>query len=207
MKLSGKQRAILDFVETFRRRHGYPPTFREIASALGISSTSVVSYHLRILEEKGLLERAPGLSRGLRLAEGESVSTIRVPLLGAIAAGEPIPVPEEDRPPSSYERIELTRDIIPDEAGIYALEVRGESMIDALINDGDIVVMRHQKEAQNGEMVAVWLKEEQETTLKRFYRENDKVRLQPANPAMAPIYVHPSKVEIQGKVIMVIRQL
>lgn len=207
MKLSGRQQAILDFVERFQQKNGYPPTFREIGATVGISSTSVVSYHLKILEAKGLLERAPGISRGLRLTEAEPTSTIGIPLLGTIAAGEPIPIPEEDRPLASHDRIELTRDIIPNEPGIYALEVRGESMIDALINDGDIVIMRHQKEAENGDMVAVWLKEEQETTLKRFYRENDKVRLQPANPAIAPIYVHPSNVEIQGKVIVVIRQL
>ena len=103
--------------------------------------------------------------------------------------------------------VELTRDIVDDDPNLYALEVRGDSMIDALIHDGDMVVMKHQQEATNGELVAVWLKSEKETTLKRFYREKDRVRLQPANPTMQPIYVHPSNVEIQGKVVLVIRKL
>jgi len=103
--------------------------------------------------------------------------------------------------------VELTRDMVDDDPDLYALEVRGNSMVDALIHDGDMVVMKHQREARNGDLVAVWLKNEKETTLKRFYLEKDRVRLQPANPTMEPIYVHPSNVEIQGKVVVVIRRL
>ncbi len=166
----------------------------------------MVDYNLQVLEKRGLVERDREVSRGIRLV-GEPTSersVVSVPLMGVIAAGEPIPVPE-DGPVG--ESIELTREILKQEEGIYALEVKGDSMIDALIHDGDIVVMKHQREASNGDMVAVWIKDRGETTLKRFYRENDQIRLQPANPLMDPIYLHPRDVEIQGKVMVVIRQL
>jgi len=211
MGLSERQQRILDFVREFTRQNGYPPTIRDIGSELGISSTSVVNYNLKVLEREGYIQRDREVSRGLKvladLEDQRPSSLISVPLLGAIAAGEPIPIPEEGGLPIGYESIELTRDIVRGQEGLYALQVKGESMIDALINDGDIVVMRHQKEAENGDLVAVWLKGEKETTLKRFYLEGGRVRLQPANPRMEPIYVHPSDVEIQGKVVAVIRQL
>ncbi|MBE9506569.1 MAG: repressor LexA, partial [Chloroflexi bacterium] len=133
---------------------------------------------------------------------------VELPLLGRIVAGEPIPVPASDFPLMGDETIELTRDILGDPEGLYALQVEGNSMIDALVHDGDIVVMRHQQRVENGEMAAVWLKERGEVTLKRFYQEESgDVRLQPANPTMRAIYVAPSQVEVQGKVVMVIRQL
>jgi repressor LexA len=122
--------------------------------------------------------------------------------LGTIAAGLPIATGDPD--PDDY--LELTRDIVAEQDGLFALKVAGTSMIDALVNDGDIVILKQQNEARNGEMVAVWLRDRDETTLKRFYRENGHVRLQPANPALAPIYVHPSAVEVQGRVVAVIRQ-
>lgn len=210
MGLSSRQKRILDFIRDFVHENRYPPTIREIGEAVGIPSTSVVSYNLNVLQEKGYLVRNREISRGLRLVEGMGgyvplAEAIEVPLLGRIAAGSPIPIPDAE--PFKGETIELTRDILKEEKGIYALEVQGNSMIDALIHDGDIVVMKNQQEARNGELVAVWLKEEEETTLKRFYLEEGQVRLQPANPTMEPIYVNPSDVEIQGKVVMVIRQL
>jgi len=208
--LSSRQERILSFIREFIRKNGYPPTIREIGKAVGISSTSVVNYNLNVLQRRGYLVREREVSRGLRLV-GESVGPspdiVSIPLLGRIAAGEPIPIPESDFPSFGEETLELTRDIIKEEEGIYALQVKGESLIDALINDGDIVVMKHQKEAENGELVAVWLKEKGETTLKRLYLEGDRVRLQPANPFVEPIYVSPSDIEIQGKVIAVIRRL
>jgi len=214
MALSERQKKILSFLETFIGENEYPPTIREIGAAVGISSTSVVNYNLNLLEKRGYIAREKTVSRGLRLMDrsrsGASRSrdnVVSIPLLGRIAAGEPIPIPDSDLPPFGYETIELTRDIIGREEGIYALQVRGNSMVDALIHDGDIVVMKHQEEAANGELVAVWLKHEKETTLKRFYLEEGQVRLQPANPTMEPIYVHPANVEIQGKVVLVIRQL
>jgi repressor LexA len=161
---------------------------------------------LKALEREGYIERAPNIPRGIRLTSksgrGRFAGIIRVPFLGKIAAGEPISFSD-----IGHETIELTRDIVRDGEGLYALRVQGDSMIDALINDGDIVVMKHQKEASNGEMVAVRLKGRDETTLKRFYWEKDRVRLQPDNPNMRPLYVHPANVEIQGKVVAVVRQM
>jgi repressor LexA len=206
MALSERQKGILKFIADFLRRHGYPPTIREIGAKVGISSTSVVNYNLGILERDGYIERDREISRGIRLPGGlASISgRIQIPLCGRIAAGDPIPIPDDSFP---TETIELTRDILKEEEGLYALEVRGDSMIDALVHDGDIVIMKHQKEAENGEMVAVWLRDKGETTLKKIYHEGERVRLQPANPLLEPIYVHPRDVEIQGKVMVVIRRL
>ena len=217
--LSPRQRNMLHMIREFIDENGYPPSFRQIGDAVGISSTSVVSYNLRILQRKGLIAQDKDVSRGLRLVEDETYEMEApavpsqpllptVPLLGTIAAGQPIPIPDSDLVPSECEQIALPLDIKGDLANVYALKVRGNSMIDALINDGDIVVMRHQLTAENGEMVAAWIKDERSTTLKRFYWETKTlVRLQPANPTMDPIYVHPSNLEIQGKVIGVIRWL
>ncbi|MGB5932142.1 MAG: transcriptional repressor LexA [Anaerolineae bacterium] len=206
MALSERQKGILKFIADFLRRHGYPPTIREIGAKVGISSTSVVNYNLGILERDGYIERDREISRGIRLPGGlASLSgRIQIPLCGRIAAGDPIPIPDDSFP---TETIELTRDILKEEEGLYALEVKGDSMIDALVHDGDIVIMKHQKEAENGEMVAVWLRDKGETTLKKIYHEGERVRLQPANPLLEPIYVHPGDVEIQGKVMVVIRRL
>jgi repressor LexA len=171
-----------------------------------------VSYNLKRLEEKGFISRDEEISRGITLTDTARTqvvpqAVIRIPLLGRIVAGEPLPVPGSDFSLMGDETIELTRDILGDPAGLYALQVQGNSMIDALVNDGDVVIMRHQRRVENGEMAAVWLKEREEVTLKRFYDEGAQVRLQPANPSMGPIYVDPRQVEVQGKVVMVVRQL
>ncbi len=220
MALSDKQRKIIEFIGEFIRRHAYPPSVREVLKGGGISSTSVVAYNLKLLERQGYIARDKEISRGIRLLKGVDgqpitspdtawQATIRIPVLGRIAAGKPIPIPISDFSLTGNRFIELTRDIIREQEGLYALEVRGNSMVDALVNDRDIVVLKHQKDANNGEMVAVWLKDKEETTLKRFYYERNKkrVRLQPANPTMEPIYVDPANVEIQGKVVAVLRQL
>ncbi len=209
MALSERQRKILQFIKSFALDNGYPPTIREIGEAVDISSTSVVNYNLNILQKEGHLTRDRTVSRGIRLAESLEglralADVIHVPLLGRIAAGAPIPVPEDG---FAGETIELTRAIVPDSGHVYALQVRGNSMIDAFINDGDVVVMRHQQTAENGDMVAAWLVNEEETTLKRYYHEGDRVRLQPENSQMQPIYVAPDNLQIQGKVLAVIRQL
>ncbi len=210
-ELSERQQKILEFLQSFIQEHRFPPTIREIGEQVGISSTSVVKYNLDILEQRGLIERNRAISRGIRLVEqwGDRLSeVIQVPLLGRIAAGTPIPVPDSDFSPFGYDTtIELTRDIVKDVRGIYALEVQGDSMIDALINDGDIVLMRHQEWVENGELAAVWLRDREETTLKRFYLEGDRVRLQPANPTMQAMYFPAHNVEVMGKVVGVIRQL
>jgi repressor LexA len=208
--LSDRQRRIYHFIRQFFLRNQYPPTIREIGNALGISSTSVVNYNLNKLEKAGLIIRDREVSRGLKLAEdvdGMPQDLISVPLMGTIAAGQPIPVLDESTTPYGHDMIQLTRGICKDTRGIYALKVKGSSMIDALINDGDVVIMRHEDTPHNGEMVAVWLKDEESTTLKRIYREEGRVRLQPANPTMDPIYVDPENIEVQGKVVAVIRSL
>ena len=212
MSLSTRQQAMLEFIQRFTHDHRYPPTIREIGQDVGISSTSVVNYNLNILERERLIERDKEVSRGIKLIGAlaqalDPRSLVSVPLLGRIAAGEPIPVPSSDFATMGDETIELTRGLLPtDMTGIYALQVRGTSMVDAMIGDGDIVVMRHQNTARNGELVAVWLRDQGETTLKRFYLENGRVRLQPENPTMKPIYQDPANVEIQGKVVLVVRR-
>jgi len=209
MDLSERQQRMLQFIRQFMRENRYPPTIREIGRAVGISSTSVVNYNLNILEQKGLIDRDRAISRGIKLAESLVEQVVSIPLLGRIAAGSPLPIPDSSSDFGIFgdETIELTRGIIKDTDGIYALQVKGNSMIDALIHDGDIVVMKHQQHAENGDLVAVWLRDEKETTLKRFYLEGDRVRLQPANPTMEPLYFPANNVEIQGKVVCVIRQL
>jgi repressor LexA len=212
--LEDQQQRILECIRDFIQERGYPPTVRDIARELGISSTSVVDYHLRRLEQARWIERDPRSSRGIRLTAagarglglGEIVS---VPLLGDIAAGEPIPVPSSDFSLLGVEEtIELTRSIVGDPQDLYALRVRGNSMIDAMVHDGDIVIMRPAEEVANGEMAAVWLRDREEATLKRVYWEGGRVRLQPANPTMEPIYIDdPRQVQIQGKVVMVIRRV
>ncbi len=209
-----QERRILECIRDFIWERGYPPTVRDIARELGISSTSVVDYHLRRLERAGWIERDPRSSRGIRLtaagARGLGLGEIiSIPLLGDIAAGEPIPIPSSDFSLLGVEEtIELTRSLVGDPQDLYALRVRGNSMIDAMIHDGDIVIMRPTPSVENGEMAAVWLEDREEITLKRVYREGERVRLQPANPMMAPIYVDdPRQVKIQGKVVMVIRQV
>jgi repressor LexA len=215
-KLSQRQRQILQYVEEFIRERGYPPSIRQIQTTLGLSSTSVVDYNLKALQRHGLLQRERRSSRSITLNE-RGVSFLQnlrsVPLLGTIAAGQPIPVPEDAaaletlRMSEDTERVQLPVDLWPESTDdLYALRVKGDSMIDAFIADGDIVILRHQQTAHNGEMVAVWLKDRQEVTLKRFYQEGRRVRLQPENREMAPIYVDAREVAIQGRVVGVIRR-
>ena len=210
-ELSERQVKMVEFIREFIADHHFPPTIREIGTRVGIPSTSVVKYNLDILQRKGLIDRDPDISRGIRLVEeavGRVAEVVRIPLLGRIAAGIPIPVPDAEFSPFGYEAgIELTRDIVKDEKNIYALEVQGNSMIDALINDGDVVIMRHQEQVENGELAAVWLRDRSETTLKRFYLEGDRVRLQPANPTMKAMFYPAESVEVKGKVLLVFRRL
>lgn len=208
MNVTERQQKILDVIQDHIDRLGYPPTIREIGRAVGISSTSVVNYHLNKLKNSGQIQRDGQVSRGLKLS-GFGSHVVSVPILGTIQAGSPIPVMDPISLESADEQdlIELTRDIAPDRENIFALRVKGDSMIDALINEGDIVVMQQTSIAKNGDMVAAWIKDREETTLKRFYQENGRVRLQPANPRMEPIMVTADNLEIQGRVIAVIRNL
>ena len=209
--LSSKQQKIIEFIHQFLVDNGYPPTVREIVSGCGISSTSVVNYNLNILEQEGYIRRHPEVSRGIELLTLSPALRYRlqVPIIGQIAAGAPIPVPAPDTwdVTASAEILEVTEDLTQGREGVYALRVKGMSMVDALINDGDIVVMQYVNVVENGEMAAVWLKAEKEATLKKVYVGKERIRLQPANSQMQPIYVVPDNVEIQGRVIAVIRQL
>lgn len=210
-RITKRQQEILEFIRAFIEQRGYPPTVREIQAGLGLSSTSVVDYNLNVLEYLRLIRRNRHISRGIELLDrrpSRSEEVIRIPLVGTIAAGQPLPVLEPIEQTTASEYIELGATLVGHTPrDLFALRVKGLSMIDALIDDGDIVVLRRQTTAQNGETVAAWLKREQETTLKRFYREGTLVRLQPANAQMAPIVTTIDNVEIQGKLVLVIRRL
>lgn len=209
-ELSRRQRMILEFIESFLIENDYPPTIRDIQRELDISSTSVVDYNLKILEGRNLIRRNRNISRGIELVNrpGISRNVVRIPVIGQIAAGQPIPVPGDLEGAEHTETIELGHHLFADNAkDLFALRVKGLSMVDALINDGDIVLLRQQQTCENGETVAVWLKDERETTLKKFYHEGSQVRLQPANATMDPIYTTPGNVEIQGKLVTVIRSM
>ncbi|MFQ5880281.1 MAG: transcriptional repressor LexA, partial [Dehalococcoidia bacterium] len=199
--LSGRQRKILEFIRSYLRERDYPPSIREIQVGCGISSTSVVDYNLRALEKLGYLRRDREVSRAIELLTpaGRRPRTVAIPVVGQIAAGQPIPVPNADTWSSAdfSDVIEVTQDMTGGRENVFALRVKGTSMIDALVNDGDIVLMQAATTADDGDMVGVWLRHEGEVTLKRFYREASRVRLQPANSAMAPIYTDPANVEVQ----------
>lgn len=211
--LSARQRDILNYIEEFVRTHGYPPAIRQIQEKLDISSTSVVAYNLKALESKGLLKREGKVSRGITIPQTVPTRLSRhsggqIPILGVITAGQPLPNPE-DTSASETELVDVPQDVAPTEKlkDVYALRVRGHSMIDALIDDGDIVLLRYQETAENGQMVAAYIEDENAVTLKRFYREGERVRLQPANVTMEPIFVDAAKVRIQGRVVGVMRQM
>jgi repressor LexA len=212
-QLPERQQKVLDCIAAYVGEHGFPPTVREIGDAIGVNSTSLVSYYLKRLEERGLIVREPSMSRAIQLTEPAaneitveiSDNNLSIPFLGYIAAGTPLNFESLD---GSDETIEINRALFGrDVSDLYALKVQGDSMIDALINDGDIVVFKHQERVEQGQMAAVRLKDENETTLKKFYDEGKRVRLQPANPTMDAIYAAANNVEIQGKVVLVIRQL
>ncbi len=207
-QLSRRQQGILDFIEQFSVERAYPPTIREIQEGLAISSTSVVDYNLNVLEQHNLIRRNRNISRGIELVGRVNPrrGIIAIPVIGRIAAGEPIPVPTDVQTEMWADTIEISSEMLGTRTdGLFALRVSGLSMIDALINDGDVVVLRQQAQCENGDTVAVWLLDEERTTLKRFYREGSRVRLQPANSTMEPIYTDADNVEVQGKLVTVIR--
>ncbi|MBI2917135.1 MAG: repressor LexA [Chloroflexi bacterium] len=208
-KLPDKQRRIMEYLQRFLEDKGYPPSIRDIQGACQLSSTSVVEYHLRALERQGQIRRDPDVSRGVELLDGARKRSVPVPIVGTIAAGQPIPVPHSDSwsGPWTGETIQVDSGLLGDRADVFALRVKGHSMVDALINDGDVVLMQPVATANDGEMVAVWLKQEGEVTLKRFYREAGRVRLQPANPTMQPVFTRADNVEVQGRVLAVHRRV
>lgn len=219
---------MLSFIGDYIREHGYAPSIREIKgeveraglvrTASGNTSTSVVDYNLRALEDGGYIRRDRNKSRAIEIVDSSGRSRNRQPMymipvaLSPIAAGSPIPVLEDIRMgEATDEQVEVTGDFLGRHAAhvdrLYALRVKGTSMIDALINDGDLVILEAQETAENGQTVAAWLKAEQEATLKRFYLEDGHVRLQPANSTMQPIFTEPDNIEIKGRVVGVIRRL
>ncbi len=208
VRTSNTRQRILSFIGRFLNERGYAPTVREIARGCKISTPSVVQYHLNTLEREGHIRRDPEIFRSIQLLGRRRGAVSRVPLLGTIAAGKPIPVPTPDTwttPPE--EILQLTEELTQGKKEVYALKVKGTSMMDAFVDDGDIVLIQATSKVENGEMAAVWLKLEQEVTLKKVYREGGRVRLQPANKAMKPMYYKSDDVEIQGKVIGILRKL
>ena len=229
MKLSDRQKSMLAFIAEFVEENNYPPSIRDIGTACSISSTSVVKYNLTKLEKDKLIRRDKEVSRGLSLdwdrlqeaglagdlagappthqgGDGSAFNFFQVPVLGYIAAGEPIQVETTDHY-TADEWLELNETLYRNPAELYALRVQGDSMIDASVLDGDIVILRHQERAENGEMVAAWIDTQNETTLKHFYLEGDQVRLRPANPSYPEMFLPAAEVSVKGKVVSVIRQL
>ncbi|MEW6505016.1 MAG: transcriptional repressor LexA [Chloroflexota bacterium] len=227
--LSERHRKILEFLTRFQEENGYSPSIREIGDSINVKSTSLVDYYLNQLEQMGFIQRDTRVSRSIRVLEPaeqllkRAVNTVRqagrqfediisIPVLGRIVASQPIPVPPSDLAYFDPDySVEIARSLLPTRERpeeLFALEVQGDSMIDAMVNDGDTVILRRAQEANNGDMVAVWLDDRDETTLKYFYKEKDRIRLQPANPTMGPIYIeNPAHLRIMGKVVMVIRQV
>jgi repressor LexA len=230
--LSDRHRRIMEYLTEFIDEFGYSPSIREIGDAIDVKSTSLVDYYLNQLEEKEYISREGRISRSIRVLKpmrsaGKTISTkvrdtaravntlvdslVSIPLRGRIVASSPIPMPSSDfnyfDPESG---VEIARSLLPARervSELFALEVQGDSMIDAMVNDGDLIIIRPSSQANNGEMVAVWLDDKDETTLKYFYKEKSRIRLQPANPTMDPIYIdNPETLRIMGKVVMVIRQ-
>jgi repressor LexA len=225
--LTDPQIKVLKVIEEYQNANGFPPSIRDIQDMGSFSSTSVVNYYLEQLESMGHIKRSGHVSRGIRMVHPfseiaqsatrtiqsvrESVQQVlNIPVMGRIFASEPVPVPQSDFPYLDAESVvSVARSMLPAREKVedlFALEVNGDSMIDAMVNDGDIVIMKPAKDVHNGDLVAIWLRDKDETTLKYFFLEDGKVRLQPANPTLKPIYIDdPSTVDIQGKIVMIIR--
>src|SRR5215472_1765334 len=186
-----RQQRILDVIRAFTTEHGYPPSVREIGERVGLSSSSTIHAHLKALEKRGLISRDPTKPRALRseVASSASRDALVVPIIGKVAAGQPI---------TAAENVEgefvLPSAFVPKASDSFMLRVQGDSMIEAAILDGDLILVRPQRTADNGEVVVAML--EGEATVKRFFREDGRVRLQPENSSMAPIYA--SAVDIVG---------
>lgn len=197
-----RQRALLQFISQYMNKHGFSPTLAEIADAMGVSSIATVHEHLQNLEKKGVIKKWDGVIRGIEILDrsvlGEIITSVDLPLLGFIAAGQPIE-PCTDQNMS----VSVSPSMLTGKKRAFILKVKGESMIEEGILDGDYVVVEQQEEAGNGDIVVALL-ENGLATLKRFFREPDRVRLEPANAKMSPIYA--TNVRIQGKVVGVIRK-
>jgi repressor LexA len=218
-EMSPRQECMLHFIEKCIATRKRPPSIREICDECGISSTSVADYNLNRLAELGYIDRTSKVSRGIEVirpvgAMLESEQTINVPVYGKIAAGDPIYMPDSDVRPEEF--VELARNLLktPKSKKLFALRVEGQSMVDALVDDGDIVVLSHQETANNGDMVAAWIESREEWTLKKFFQSGETVTLRPANPAMfteeviSQRFTFPAQdVKVSGKVCLVVRQM
>jgi repressor LexA len=198
MYLTKRQKEILDFVREHVGGHGYAPTLQEIGSRFGLSSPATVYKHIEQLVRKGYLRKAPHQGRGIQLVDPEPVRTVEVPLLGQLATGRPIEAL------ANPETINLPPDFVGRKP-TYALRVRGNSMIDEQIRDGDLVIVEDRSTAQTGETVIALLPGEK-ITLKKFLREGSVIRLQPSNPTIEPLFVDEADVRIQGVVIGIMRR-
>ena len=205
MAISAKQQRVLEYIRSFTREHGYPPAVRDICQGLGLKSTSTAHGYLERLEKNGYIRRDPSKTRAIELIEEDSalseesfVSAVNVPLLGQVAAGRPILAEE-----NLEEYLPMPKSMVPyDDKNTFALEIRGESMIKAGILNGDKIIVRQTQVAENGDIIVAMI--ENEATCKRFFKEKDRIRLQPENDAMEPIIV--PEVMILGKVVSLIRK-
>lgn len=196
-----RQKQILDFLSQYIQKNGYSPTLQQIANALGVHSLATVHEHLLAMAKKGLIRRYNGAVRGLELVDkklAQMTASVELPILGFIAAGAPI---EPYTDPNAT--LSTPADLVCTKKSSYVLQVKGESMIDDGILDGDFVVIEQQEEAKNGDIVVALL-ENGFATLKRYFREASRVRLEPANAKMSPIFT--TKVQIQGRVVGVVRK-
>jgi len=203
MGQQGKDRRseVLEFVEGYIAEWGYAPSYDDIRKALGLSGRSHVDYYLDALEKDGQIERTPRTPRSLRVI-GSQRMAFPIPVAGQIAAGAPIEL--ADQPD---EQIEVTTDMADPNKDLFALRVKGNSMVDDLVADGDILIVERQQEAARGQMAVVHLRDRNAATLKRIYPEGKQVRLQPAHPTMQAFYANASDVEVQGRVVAIIRRL
>ena len=198
-----RQREIVNFISQYIQKNGCSPTLQDIANAMGLSSLATVHEHLQTLVKKGVIKRFEGAVRGIEILDEKintSLQGIELPIIGFISAGEPIDAIE-----NPIDTISVSADLVSNVKRCYVLQVRGKSMIKEGIFAGDYVVVQQQEVAQDGDIVVALL-EGEFATLKTFYKEKDRIRLQPANDEMEPIYVHPKNIEIQGKVTGVIRK-
>ena len=199
LPLTKRQREILDYLNDFIQQHGYAPSLEEIGRRFGLSSLATVHKHLTNLQDKGFIKRAWNRSRSVELMPTRlGGRAIELPMLGYVAAGAPIEAI------ATTETIAVPEDLVG-KRDSYVLRVRGDSMIDEQIRDGDFVVVEDRKTAENGEMVIALLRGS-DVTLKKFYRDGGRIRLQPANPAIQPIFADPDSVQVQGVVVGVMRK-
>ena len=210
--LSKRQQTMLNYIKDFMGKNSYPPTVRDIQTGCEISSTSVVDYNLQILQREGYLQRRREVSRGIELLGETATSTLRnlisIPVVGSIAAGEPLPLANTEQwNDTDFDNVDLPPFLTKGKENVFALRVKGESMVDALVGDGDLVLLEAIEQPQNGDRVAAWLKDREEATLKHFYLEGDKVKLVPANSYMQPITVAAANVSVRGRVVGEVRTM